>query len=82
MRVTTEIGSRRWYETMAFVGVLDDKYIEADVSKQVDLTDEWCITGDTCGDWDDRAEIMHETQVQHVQLHFVDLYLAAMKAKS
>lgn len=47
------IGHMRWYETMAFVGIEKDRYIDADVSQQIYFDSDWGIWGAT---WDEVYE--------------------------
>lgn len=56
-----EIGYNRYYETMAFHSLADDKrYHDADVSKQVYFNTEWAINRPGI---DDMANDMHEAVV-------------------
>ena len=44
------IGANRWYETMVFEAVLENGYLDADVSKQIDVSQDWGIWGNS---WDE-----------------------------
>lgn len=60
-----EIGFNRYYETMAFKGVYEDPYWEADVSQQIAFDSEWTINH-ISRDTDLLAEKMHENVVKEI----------------
>ncbi len=60
----SQIGCGRNFETMAFHAQrVDDRYWDADVSKQVNFDSEWMIAEE---DADDRANDMHEKVVDEI----------------
>lgn len=77
----TEIGYKRWYETMAFVGEEKNGYIDAKVSQEIPFDNEWGIFGDT---WeqvletspniDNTANDMHDTVVKELAQKIVGEY--------
>jgi hypothetical protein len=59
-----QIGLDRYYETMAFHSdVHDDHYHDADVSRQISFSSNWCIDKI---DGDDQANDMHEVVVAEI----------------
>jgi hypothetical protein len=58
------IGGERYYETMAFAGEQEGKYIDANVSREVDFDSPWSIREI---DADDQANDMHEAVVQELR---------------
>jgi hypothetical protein len=58
------IGWERYYETMAFAGEQEGKYIDANVSREVDFDSPWSIREI---DADDQANDMHEAVVQELR---------------
>ena len=59
-----EIGCNRYYETMAFHSLVDDKrYHDADVGKQIYFNSQWSIAKP---DADDLANDMHEKVVAEI----------------
>ena len=65
------IGYKRYFETMAFAGEHDGRYIDANVSRQVDFDSPWCIDE---LDADDRANDMHEAAVEELRLKLLAGY--------
>jgi hypothetical protein len=58
------IGHNRHFETMAFHADNNDKrYYDADVSKQIEFENDWCIAKQ---DADDKANEMHEEVVLEI----------------
>ena len=58
------IGHNRHFETMAFHADNNDKrYYDADVSKQIEFENDWCIAEQ---DADDKANEMHEEVVLEI----------------
>ena len=53
----------RYYETMAFHALLDERYWDADVSRQVEFNSPWAID---VIDVDDKANEMHEAVVDEL----------------
>jgi hypothetical protein len=59
-----EVGHGRFYETMAFFSKSDDqRYHDADVSKQIDFDSDWAISEK---DADDKANEMHDIVVEEL----------------
>ena len=70
-----EIGFKRYYETMIFVGHEDGIFIEADVKKQRYIKGmDWCVSREPDGKTDLEAEEIHEKNVQYVMEHFDEVY--------
>lgn len=73
------IGHNRWYETMAFVGIEQGGYIDADVYQQIDFDSEWGMWGES---WDEilekyphpdnHANDMHEKVVLELMLRITE----------
>ena len=66
-----QIGCDRYYETMAFAGEWQGKYIDANVSREVDFNSPWCIAE---LDGDDQANDMHEAVVEELRLKLLAGY--------
>ena len=67
------IGYNRWYETMCFEAQEENGYIEADVTKEIPINQEWGIWGETWEEVlanypkvDNKANEMHESIVQEM----------------
>lgn len=64
-----EIGIERYYETMAFEAAMQDGYMDADVTHQLDFPHNWAIcaksAADLGADVDKQANDMHERVVAH-----------------
>ena len=67
------IGLNRWYETMCFEGHEENGYIEADVTKEIPIDQEWGIWGESWEEVlanypkvDNNASQMHENIVQEM----------------
>lgn len=67
------IGLNRWYETMCFEGHEENGYIEADVTKEIPIDQEWGIWGESWEEVlsnfpqvDNNANQMHENIVQEM----------------
>jgi hypothetical protein len=67
------IGLNRWYETMCFEGHEENGYIEADVTKEIPINQDWGIWGTTWEEVlanypkvDNKANQMHESIVQEM----------------
>lgn len=59
-----EIGSdERYYETMAFHSKSDDRYFDADVSRQIEFDSEWAVY---IKDGELEANKMHEIVVEEI----------------
>lgn len=59
-----KIGLDRYYETMAFHAIKDDKrYHDADVSMQINFDSKWSINET---DADDKANVMHDKVVKEI----------------
>lgn len=75
------VGHERWYETMAFVGVSDGPYIDADVSAQVEIGTRTGIYARVAVDLppgvDNDANDMHELAVAWVVENFDTAYGSA-----
>lgn len=52
------IGYKRWYETMAFVGCEENGYIDIDVSQQIYFDSNWGVWGES---WDEIFEKCNHT---------------------
>lgn len=69
-----EVGYQRWYETMAFEAENIDGYLDADVTKQIQFTNDWGIWGEKWSDVLERynnlpdlaANDMHEKVVEEL----------------
>ena len=66
-----EISRNRYYETMAFAGKQQGKYIDANVSREVGFDSPWCIAE---FDADDLANDMHEAVVEELRLKLLEGY--------
>jgi len=66
-----QIGCNRYYETMAFAGERQGKYIDANVSREVGFDSPWCIAE---FDADDLANDMHEAVVEELRLKLLKGY--------
>ena len=64
-----EIGCDRYFETMAFMAKEDDKYNDADVSKEVGFNSNWCLPSP---DMELEAEEMHEAVVKEISERMVN----------
>jgi hypothetical protein len=61
----TEIGHNRYYETMVFKAILEGKYWDADVTKEVNFDSKWAV--DHADDnSDNEANDMHENVVTEI----------------
>lgn len=61
----TTIGCDRHFETMAFMAQrVDNRYWDADVSRQISFDSPWAISE---SDADDRANDMHEAVVSELE---------------
>lgn len=60
-----EIGSNRFYETMAFEAVKCASYWEVDVSQQLSFTGAWSINSADDADSDNRMDSIHDAAVQY-----------------
>ena len=68
------VGYQRWYETMAFEATDNDGYLDADVTKQIQFTNDWSIYGKNWTDvlekynnhHDLAANDMHEKVVEEL----------------
>jgi len=67
----TTIACNRYYETMAFAGERQGKYIDANVSRRVHFDSPWCIAE---LDGDDQANDMHEAVVEELRLKLLEGY--------
>jgi len=63
------IGVERYYETMCFIAEKDDKYNDADVTKQINFDSKWMIGKDELNDdfVDNIANDMHENVVEEIK---------------
>ena len=61
----TEIGSGRYFETMAFYAEFDGRYWDADVTREISFDSNWSLAE---VDADDRANDMHEAVVDEISL--------------
>jgi len=63
-----EVGLNRIYETMVFVGKIENNYHEADVTKEVsNTTSKWFLSKkELREDSDNQADDMHDTMVKEV----------------
>lgn len=73
------VGYERWYETMAFVGVEENGYIDADVMQNVWFNSEWGLFADSWEDLkkqypypDNSANDMHEKVVEELMERIKD----------
>lgn len=57
------IGSDRYYETMVFHAKSEDKYFDADVSRQIDFDSEWAVN---TKHGEIEANEMHEKVVEEI----------------
>ena len=64
-----ELGYGRYFETMAFIAKEDDKYNDADVTKQVSFDAKWCLPSPYM---ELEAEAMHEDVVIELSKRLVD----------
>ncbi len=67
-----QIGYNRYYETMAFAGEWQGKYIDANVSREVDFDSPWSIAEFNA---DDQANDMHEAVVQELRDKMLSGYM-------
>jgi hypothetical protein len=65
------IGYKRYFETMAFAGKCNGRYIDANVSRRVNFDSPWSI-GEV--DADDKANEMHEAVVEELRLKLLAGY--------
>lgn len=64
-----EVGHRRYFETMAFIAKENDKYNDADVTRQVSFDANWCLPSP---DMELEADTMHEDVVMELSKRLVD----------
>ena len=70
-----QVGLGRYYETMAFFSKADDdRYHDADVSKQISFDSDWAISEQ---DADDEANEMHDIVVEELSRKMEDGLLSA-----
>lgn len=72
-----EIGARRYYETMVFIGKREGEYIEADTTRQIFMDVPWAVKEYPEGTTDLKAEKIHEENVDNVFFRFDELYKTA-----
>lgn len=64
-----EIGCERYFETMAFEAKLNDEFLDADVSKQINFNSDWCISKP----WKEKeANEMHDAVVMEISNSLFD----------
>ena len=63
-----ELGYGRYFETMAFIAKEDDKYNDADVTRQVSFDAKWCLPSPYM---ELEAEAMHEDVVMELSKRLV-----------
>ena len=64
-----ELGHRRYFETMAFIAKENDKYNDADVTRQVSCDAKWCLPSPYM---ELEADTMHEDVVMELSKRLVD----------
>lgn len=64
-----EVGYGRHFETMAFIAKENDKYNDADVTRQVSFDANWCLPSP---DMELEADAMHEDVVMELSKRLVD----------
>ena len=64
-----EVGHRRYFETMAFIAKENDKYNDADVTRQVSFDAKWCLPSPYM---ELEADTMHEDVVMELSKRLVD----------
>ena len=64
-----ELGHRRYFETMAFIAKENDKYNDADVTRQVSFDAKWCLPSPYM---ELEADTMHEDVVMELSKRLVD----------
>ena len=64
-----ELGPRRYFETMAFISKENDKYNDADVTRQVSFDAKWCLPSPYM---ELEADTMHEDVVMELSKRLVD----------
>ena len=64
-----ELGHRRYFETMAFIAKENDKYNDADVTRQVSFDANWCLPSPYM---ELEADTMHEDVVIELSKRLVD----------
>lgn len=60
-----EVGSNRYFETMAFMAKVNDKYNDADVRRKVHFSSEWALPSP---DMELEADAMHERVVNEISM--------------
>lgn len=73
-----EVGHRRYFETMAFIAKENDKYNDADVTRQVSFDAKWCLPSPYM---ELEADTMHEDVVMELSKRLVDGTLILEKRK-
>ena len=73
-----EVGHRRYFETMAFIAKENDKYNDADVTRQVSFDAKWCLPSPNM---ELEADTMHEDVVMELSKRLVDGTLILEKRK-
>ena len=64
-----EVGCDRYFETMAFIAKENDKYNDADVTRQVSFDAKWCLPSPYM---ELEADTMHEDVVMELSKRLVD----------
>ena len=64
-----EVGYGRHFETMAFIAKENDKYNDADVTRQVSFDAKWCLPSPSM---ELEADTMHEDVVMELSKRLVD----------
>ena len=64
-----EVGCDRYFETMAFIAKENDKYNDADVTRQVSFDAKWCLPSPYM---ELEADAMHEDVVMELSKRLVD----------
>ena len=64
-----EVGRDRYFETMAFIAEENDKYNDADVTRQVSFDAKWCLPSPYM---ELEADAMHEDVVMELSKRLVD----------
>ena len=64
-----EVGYGRYFETMAFIANENDKYNDADVTRQVSFDAKWCLPSPYM---ELEADTMHEDVVMELSKRLVD----------
>jgi len=73
-----KIGSDRYYETMVFIGCMEDQYPEADISREVTPDMPRGIYGASVDELsefaDNDMDTIHDNMINHVATNFEELY--------